>query len=154
MAVLTTLPKVPFAANLPANQSLTISLVGSRICTEMAQMRTNCIVSLKEALRQTGLDNQYSSMPPSLMAARLRPKPQARPTSYEASHLGEAQKPRGDTTSSWRPIVHWVLILALVLGLIPSLSIGAFIWFEKPRTMSAYPCPLRTSTGLVLSSNL
>jgi hypothetical protein len=117
-------------------------------------MRTNCIVSLREALSQTGLDDQYRSMPPSLMAARLRPRPQARPTSDGASHLGEAFKPKGDTTSWWRPIVLWVVILAFFIGLIPSLSIGAFIWFEKSRTLSAYPCPVRTSTELVLPSNL
>jgi hypothetical protein len=43
----------------------------------------------------------------------------------------------------------WVLLLAFALGLIPSLAIAAAIWFDKSRTVTAYPCTMRTAAGVL-----
>jgi hypothetical protein len=41
----------------------------------------------------------------------------------------------------------WVLLLAFALGLIPSLAVAAAIWFDKSRSVTGYPCTMRTASG-------
>jgi len=117
----------------------------------MARMPTNCIVSLREALRQAGLDDRHSSIPPSVMAERLRPRPAVRSRNDEASSSASTFKPHADATSPWHPIGAWILTLAFLLGLVPSLSIGIFVWLATSRPLPAHPCPI-VATELVLTS--
>jgi hypothetical protein len=41
----------------------------------------------------------------------------------------------------------WVLLLAFALGLIPSLAIGAALWLDKSRAVTAYPCTVRAAAA-------
>ena len=85
---------------------------------------------------------------PGIMAERLRPRPQARPIPTDLSKLvAQPSSPRRRTAIS--SVSLRVLLLAFALGLIPSLAIAAAIWFDKSRTVTAYPCTMRTAAGLL-----
>ena len=40
-----------------------------------------------------------------------------------------------------------MLLLAFGLGLVPSLAVAAAVWFDKARSVTAYPCTVRTAAG-------
>jgi hypothetical protein len=109
-------------------------------------MRTNCLGSLRAALKDAGLDDRCSDIPAGIMAERLRPRPQARPQPTDLSKLvtPPAQPRRRAGIGSVRL---WVLLVAFGLGLIPSLAIAAAIWFDTSRSVTAYPCTARTAAG-------
>ena len=109
-------------------------------------MRTNCLGSLQAALKDAGLEDRYNDISPGIMAERLRPRPQARPIPTDLSKLvAQPSSPRRRTAIS--SVSLRVLLLAFALGLIPSLAIAAAIWFDKSRTVTAYPCTMRTASG-------
>lgn len=111
-------------------------------------MRTNCLGSLQAALKDAGLEDRYNDISPGIMAERLRPRPQARPIPTDLSKLvAQPSSPRRRTAIS--SVSLRVLLLAFALGLIPSLAIAAAIWFDKSRTVTAYPCTMRTAAGLL-----
>jgi hypothetical protein len=108
-------------------------------------MRTNCLGSLQAALRDAGLEDRYKEIPPGIMAERLRPRLQARPLPTDLSKLvAQAAPPRRRIGLS--SVSLWVLLLAFALGLIPSLAIGAALWLDKSRAVTAYPCTVRAAT--------
>src|SRR5512137_2570427 len=107
-------------------------------------MHNNCIVSLREALKQAGLDDQPNHVPPRIMAERLRPPSRSRPSSV-TSHLGEPARSRGERplpARRTRSMRANILLLAFVVGLIPAVSIGALIWVLTWRGLSASSCQL------------
>jgi hypothetical protein len=109
-------------------------------------MRTNCLGSLQAALKDAGLEDRYNRISPGIMAERLRPRPQARAIPTDLSKLvAQPSSPRRRTGIS--SVSLWVLLLAF--GLIPSLAIAAAIWFDKSRTVTAYPCTMRTAAGVL-----
>lgn len=109
-------------------------------------MRTNCLGSLRAALKDAGLEDRCSDIPAGIMAERLRPRPQARPHPTDLSKLVTAPMPPCRRTGI-ASVSLWVLLLAFALGLIPSLAIAAAIWFDKSRSVTAYPCTMRTGIG-------
>ena len=115
-------------------------------------MRTNCLGSLRAALKDAGLDDRYNDIPAGMMAERLRPRPHIRPAQpsnpakFVASSV-PSKRPAGISSVSI-----WALILAFTLGLIPSLAIGAAFWLEKSRTMTAYPCSIWTAKAEPVAS--
>ena len=105
-------------------------------------MRTNCLGSLQ----LTGLEDRCSDIPAGIMAERLRPRPQARPQPTDLSKLmALAAPPRHRTGIS--SVSLWMLLLAFGLGLVPSLAVAAAVWFDKARSVTAYPCTVRTAAG-------
>ena len=110
-------------------------------------MRTNCLGSLQAALKDAGLEDRYNHISPGIMAERLRPRPQARPIPTDLSKLVAQPSPRRRTGIS--SVSLWVLLLAFALGLFPSLAIAAAIWFDKSRSVTAYPCTMRTAAGVL-----
>lgn len=109
-------------------------------------MRTNCLGSLQAAIRDAGLEDKWNEIHPGIMAERLRPRPQTRPLPTDLSKLvAPAAAPRRRTSLS--SVSFWVLLLAFALGLIPSLAIGAALWLDKSRAVTAYPCTVRTATA-------
>lgn len=108
-------------------------------------MRTNCLGSLQAALKDAGLEDQCGDIPAGIMAERLRPRPQARPQPTDLSKLVAPAAPRRRTGISSASL--WILLLAFGLGLIPSLAIAAAVWFDKSRSVTAYPCTVRTAAG-------
>jgi hypothetical protein len=110
-------------------------------------MRTNCLGSLQAALRDAGLEDRYKEIPPGIMAERLlRPRLQTRPLPTDLSKLvAQAAPPRRRIGLS--SVSLWVLLLAFALGLIPSLAIGAALWLDKSRAVTAYPCTVRAATA-------
>ena len=107
-------------------------------------MRTNCLGSLQAALKDAGLEDRCSNIPAGIMAERLRPRPQARPTDL-SKLMALAPPPRHRTGIS--SVSLWVLLLAFGLGLVPSLAVAAAVWFDKARSVTAYPCTVRTAAG-------
>ena len=109
-------------------------------------MRTNCLGSLQAALKDAGLEGRYNDISPGIMAERLRPRPQASAIPTDLSKLvAQPSSPRRRTAIS--SVSLRVLLLAFALGLIPSLAIAAAIWFDKSRSVAAYPCTMRTASG-------
>jgi hypothetical protein len=109
-------------------------------------MRTNCLGSLQAALKDAGLEDRCSDIPAGIMAERLRPRPQARPQPTDLSKLmAFAAPPRHRTGIS--SVSLWMLLLAFGLGLVPSLAVAAAVWFDKARSVTAYPCTVRTAAG-------
>ena len=116
-------------------------------------MRTNCLGSLRAALKDAGLDDRCGDIPAGMMAERLRPRPQTRAQPTDLSNLvTPAVEPvrRGRLSS----VSVWVLLLAFALGLIPSLAIGAVLWLEQSRNTSASPCSLQTAVVLTLPARV
>jgi hypothetical protein len=109
-------------------------------------MRTNCLGSLRAALKDAGLEDRYSDIPAGIMAERLRPRPQARPLPTDLSKLVTPPLPHRRLTDI-SSVRLWVLLLAFALGLIPSLAVAAAVWFDKSRSVTAYPCTMRTAAG-------
>jgi hypothetical protein len=109
-------------------------------------MRTNCLGSLQAALKDAGLEGWYNEIAPGIMAERLRPRPQARPQRTDLSKLVTSPVPARRSTGI-SSVSLWVLLLAFALGLIPSLAIGAALWFDRSRTVTAYPCTMRTAAA-------
>lgn len=109
-------------------------------------MHTNCLRSLSAALQDAGLEDRCSDIPAGIMAERLRPRPQARPQSTDLSKLlapPAASRSRTDVPS----VNLLVVLLAFALGLTASLAIGGAFWFDKSRSVTAYPCTMRTGIG-------
>ena len=106
-------------------------------------MRTNCLGSLQAAMRDAGLEDKWNEIPAGIMAERLRPRPQARPQPSDLAQLVASHPPRQRTGIS--SVSLWVLAFAFALGLIPSLAIGAALWFDTSRTVTAHPCTMRTA---------
>ena len=111
-------------------------------------MRTNCLGSLRAALRDAGLDDRCSDIPAGIMAERLRPRPQGRPQPTDLSKL-VTPAPPSRRRSGMTSVKLWVLLAAFTLGLIPSLAIAAAIWFDTSRSVTVYPCTMRTAAGVL-----
>ena len=111
-------------------------------------MRTNCLGSLRAALKDAGLEDRCSDIPAGIMAERLRPRPQERPQPTDLSKLVPPPAPPRRRTGI-ASVSLWVLLVAFALGLFPSLAIAAAIWFDKSRSVTAYPCTMRTAAGLL-----
>jgi hypothetical protein len=112
-------------------------------------MRTDCIGSLREALRHAGLDDQYG-IPPRSMAERLRPQ-----IGNRASQTGDAfQLSRGGRAPHGSlSVTAPLLIVVFILALMPSVAAGVFIWVERSRILSIPPCSVNASTELFAASN-
>jgi hypothetical protein len=108
-------------------------------------MRTNCLGSLRAALKDAGLEDRCSDIPAGIMAERLRPRPQARPQPTDLSKLVTPPAPPRRTGIG--SVSLWILLAAFALGLIPSLAVAAAIWFDKAQSATAYPCTVRTAAG-------
>ena len=109
-------------------------------------MRTNCLGSLRAALKDAGLEDRCSDIPAGIMAERLRPRPQERPQPTDLSKLVPPPAPPRRRTGI-ASVSIWVLLVAFALGLIPSLAVAAAIWFDKSRGVMTYPCTIRTAAG-------
>jgi hypothetical protein len=114
-------------------------------------MRTDCIGSLREALRSAGLDDQYGGIPPRSMAERLRP-----PIGNRTSQTGDAfQQSRGRRSAPHGSlsVTAPLFIVVFILALMPSVAAGVFIWVERSRILSIPPCSVNASTELFAASN-
>ena len=114
-------------------------------------MRTDCIGSLREALRHAGLEDQYGSVPPRRMAERLGPQIGNRTSqpgdAFELSR-GRRSRPRRGLSAT-APLLIGLFILAVM----PSVAAGIFIWVERSRIFSIPPCSVKASTELFAASN-
>ena len=113
-------------------------------------MRTNCLGSLQAALKDAGLEDLYNDISPGIMAERLRPRPQARAIPRDLSKL-VAQPPSPRRRTGISSVCLWVLLLAFALGLIPSLAVAAASGFDKSRSVTGYPCSMRTASGVLIT---
>jgi len=114
-------------------------------------MRTDCIGSLREALRHAGLDDQYGSIPPRNMAERLSPQ-----IGNRTSQTGDAfQLSRGGRSAPHGSlsVTAPLLIVVFILALIPSVAAGVFIWVETSRILSIPSCSVNASAKLFAASN-
>jgi hypothetical protein len=80
-------------------------------------MRIDCLSSLQTALREAGLDDQYSKIPTAILAQRLRPRPEPIERERPANPI------QSRTQAGLSPVGVWLPLLAFALGL----GIGAVL---------------------------